>query len=89
MDNRIEWFKHLPISATGETAGCGTIFQLGLDGELTTLYNFSGPDGANPGGLVQGTDGNLYGMTAPAAPIARRHFHLAPARFSNSSLESA
>jgi uncharacterized repeat protein (TIGR03803 family) len=35
---------------------------------LTVLYNFQGPnqtnDGAYPMGLVQGTDGNLYGATA-------------------------
>jgi len=31
---------------------------------LTTLHSFSGPDGANPvGGLVQGSDGDFYGMT--------------------------
>jgi uncharacterized repeat protein (TIGR03803 family) len=31
---------------------------------FTTLLSFSGPDGENPyGGLVQGTDGNLYGTT--------------------------
>ena len=47
-----------------QTGGCGTIFQVGLSGELTTLYNFSGPDGASPGGLMQGTDGNLYGTTS-------------------------
>ncbi len=47
-----------------QTGGCGTIFQFGLNGELTTLYNFSGPDGASPGGLMLGTDGNLYGTTS-------------------------
>jgi uncharacterized repeat protein (TIGR03803 family) len=32
---------------------------------LTTLYSFSGPDGANPvGGLLQGRDGNFYGITS-------------------------
>jgi uncharacterized repeat protein (TIGR03803 family) len=32
---------------------------------VTTLYSFSGPDGANPvGGLVQGADGNFYGVTS-------------------------
>src|SRR5450755_2658345 len=35
---------------------------------FTVLYNFQGPnqtnDGAYPLGLIQGTDGNLYGVTA-------------------------
>ncbi len=48
--------------------GCGTVFRITPDGVFTTLHVFclqSGcPDGANlPGGLVQGSDGYLYGMT--------------------------
>jgi uncharacterized repeat protein (TIGR03803 family) len=44
--------------------GCGTIFQITPTGTLTTLHSFSGPDGSEPlGGLVQGTDGNFYGVT--------------------------
>ena len=48
--------------------GCGTIFRLTLSGALTTLVNFSGTNGAAPGagptgGLVQGSDGDLYGTT--------------------------
>jgi len=46
----------------------GTIFKITRSGVLTTLYNFCSQtgctDGANPeGALVQGTDGNLYGVT--------------------------
>jgi uncharacterized repeat protein (TIGR03803 family) len=53
----------------GGTNGSGTIFKITLSGTLTTLYNFcsqSGcPDGQYPAaGLVQDTDGNLYGTTA-------------------------
>jgi uncharacterized repeat protein (TIGR03803 family) len=48
--------------------GCGTVFRITSDGTLTTLYNFCSEsdcaDGFNPyTGLVQGTDGNLYGTT--------------------------
>jgi uncharacterized repeat protein (TIGR03803 family) len=44
--------------------GCGTIFQLTPAGTLTTLHSFDQTDGGYPqGGLVQGTDGDLYGIT--------------------------
>ncbi len=34
-------------------------------GRLTTLHDFSGPDGSEPaGGLMQASDGNFYGTTA-------------------------
>jgi uncharacterized repeat protein (TIGR03803 family) len=45
--------------------GCGTAFRIGPNNHLTTLHIFcpqSGcTDGLRPGGMVQGTDGNLYG----------------------------
>jgi uncharacterized repeat protein (TIGR03803 family) len=51
--------------------GCGTIFRITRDGRLTTLYTFCSQadstncaDGSDPmAGLVQGTDGKLYGTT--------------------------
>jgi uncharacterized repeat protein (TIGR03803 family) len=58
-----------------EWLGCGSIFRITPDGTFTTLYSFSGPDGATPGlywgvdyycispGLIQGSDNNLYGIT--------------------------
>lgn len=50
---------------TGVYPGCGTIFEITPAGVFTTLYSFNKTDGANPAaGLVQGTDGNLYGTTA-------------------------
>jgi uncharacterized repeat protein (TIGR03803 family) len=53
----------------GTDYGCGTIFKITPSGALTTLHNFcsqSGcPDGESPeAALVQGTDGNLYGLTS-------------------------
>jgi uncharacterized repeat protein (TIGR03803 family) len=47
---------------------CGTIFKLTPSGTLTTLYNFCSQtncaDGSLPrSGLVQGDDGNFYGVT--------------------------
>jgi uncharacterized repeat protein (TIGR03803 family) len=50
----------------GGTHSDGTIFEVTSGGTLTTIYNFANtPDGANPyAGLVQGTDGKLYGTTA-------------------------
>lgn len=54
------------VSCTG--AGCGTLFQVTARGKLRTLYTFCAKpncsDGFDPsGGLVQATDGNLYGTT--------------------------
>jgi uncharacterized repeat protein (TIGR03803 family) len=42
----------------------GTVFQMTPGGTLTTFHTFNGSDGASPNGLVQATDGNLYGTTA-------------------------
>jgi uncharacterized repeat protein (TIGR03803 family) len=42
----------------------GTVFKITSGGSLTTLYSFSGIDGAYPlGGLVQGSGGDFYGTT--------------------------
>ena len=44
----------------------GTVFKITPQGQETILYRFAGgDDGENPiGGLIQASDGNLYGTTA-------------------------
>jgi uncharacterized repeat protein (TIGR03803 family) len=50
----------------GTAGGYGTVFRMDQKGVVSVLYRFAGlVDGANPlGGLVQATDGNLYGTTS-------------------------
>ncbi|MGA7219204.1 MAG: choice-of-anchor tandem repeat GloVer-containing protein [Candidatus Sulfotelmatobacter sp.] len=46
----------------GCTNGCGTIFKISSGGAFATVHKFHFGDGGNPeSGLVQATDGNLYG----------------------------
>lgn len=57
-----------PAGGNGENANNGTLFQITPGGTLTTLYSFcaqqSCPNGSFPeAGLLQGTDGRLYGTT--------------------------
>ncbi len=54
---------------TGGTGAYGTMFRISSSGTLTTVYNFCSQrgctDGATPdGGLIQASDGNLYGTTS-------------------------
>lgn len=56
-------------ASTGGASGGGTVFRMSPSGALTTLHNFCSQvpcsDGSDPvGGLIQATDGNLYGTTA-------------------------
>jgi uncharacterized repeat protein (TIGR03803 family) len=50
----------------GNSSQGGTVFQLTPAGKLTTLYSFcsqkSCADGTLAGGLIQGSDGNFYGL---------------------------
>ena len=51
-------------TTTDCSAGCGTVFKITPSGKLTTLHSFNFTDGANPyAGLVQATNGSLYGTT--------------------------
>jgi len=52
------------IAETSCPYGCGTIFKLTPAGSATTLYSFDQVHGSNPlGNLVEGADGNFYGVT--------------------------
>lgn len=58
------------VTFTGGSADEGTVFSMTPSGTVTTLYTFCTtgvpcPDGGNSvGGLVQASDGNLYGTAA-------------------------
>jgi uncharacterized repeat protein (TIGR03803 family) len=49
---------------SGGSNGSGVVFKMTPAGKITVLHNFSGsPDGSYPvAGLIQATDGNLYGV---------------------------
>ena len=43
---------------------CGAVFKLDTNGVETVLYNFTGPDGANPtSSLIMDANGDFYGTT--------------------------
>jgi uncharacterized repeat protein (TIGR03803 family) len=49
----------------GNSSDGGTIFKSTVNGSLTTLHSFSGPDGMQPfAALVEATDGGIYGATS-------------------------
>jgi uncharacterized repeat protein (TIGR03803 family) len=52
----------------GGANASGTVFKIAAAGTLTTIYNFCSKggcaDGGSPYGLIQATDGDLYGTTS-------------------------
>lgn len=61
------------------SAGCGTLYEITPSGEFTTLHAFDGTDGVTPfGSLVQGTDGNFYGVTDRGGLGAGTLFRIGP-----------
>jgi len=58
-------------SSQGGT-GYGNVARLAPDGTTSVVYTFAGDDGYSPfGGLIQGSDGNLYGTTYYGGPDRR------------------
>jgi len=50
--------------AGGTNGGFGTVFRMGPDGTITSLFSFNGTNGASPtGALLQDLDGTIYGTT--------------------------
>ena len=68
----------------GGASGLGTIFRITPSGTLATLYSFvcsqsACPDGTEPSaGLVQATDGNLYGTANGGANAGGTIFKITP-----------
>jgi uncharacterized repeat protein (TIGR03803 family) len=52
------------ISGSCGGTGCGTIFKITTGGAFTVLHSFAGPEGSYPSGLIEASDGNLYGTTS-------------------------
>jgi uncharacterized repeat protein (TIGR03803 family) len=54
------------MTMAGGANGVGTVFKISPAGNFTLLYSFDGTHGAYPlsGGLIQGYDGNFYGLTS-------------------------
>lgn len=51
-------------TSAGGRINCGTLFEMTLSGQLTTVHSFTARDGCFAWApLVQGSDGNLYGTT--------------------------
>ncbi len=67
-----------PEAPANTFSGYGTVFKITAAGTLSTLYSFTGGnDGGNPGKVIQGADGNFYGVAD--YPAIRTLFKVTPA----------
>ena len=70
-------------TSVGGANGYGTVFKMTPGGTLTTLYSFCSQSGCTDGacpyaGLVQATDGNLYGTTYGVGGSGSTVFKITP-----------
>jgi uncharacterized repeat protein (TIGR03803 family) len=71
-----------PESPLNVYSGLGTVFKITPAGAITTLYRFAGGiDGGNPSKIIQGGDGNLYGITTYG--VFKTVFKITPAGIRN------
>jgi uncharacterized repeat protein (TIGR03803 family) len=56
----------------------GIVFRATSGGVVTTLFSFSGDIGTDPGGLIEGPDGNFYGITTFGHGASGSVFRLTP-----------
>ena len=49
--------------------GWGTVFKFSAAGQFSLLHEFSGPEGANPVGMLLDSQGNLFGTTWQGGPL--------------------
>jgi hypothetical protein len=71
-----------PESPPNVFTGLGKVFKITPAGALSILYTFTGGnDGGNPGKVIQGADGNFYGITT--YPSIAQVFKVTPAGVRN------
>jgi len=74
-----------PESPANVFSGLGNVFKITPAGAMTTLYAFTGGlDGGNPGKVIQGGDGNFYGIST--YPSIAQVFKVTPAGVRNTVL---